>query len=108
MRGAIRRNNSASASRSFPEPICRTNSASLSSMSIITSFMCNEEAARYTLHPGIKRGPLYTRRSAHGLRERKLIKEKEQLMDPKEAKTVADFLIPDFENEMQATLRVIQ
>jgi uncharacterized damage-inducible protein DinB len=29
-------------------------------------------------------------------------------MDPKEAKTVADFLIADFENEMQTTLRVIQ
>jgi uncharacterized damage-inducible protein DinB len=29
-------------------------------------------------------------------------------MDSKEVKTVADFLIADFENEMQATLRVIQ
>ena len=29
-------------------------------------------------------------------------------MGPKEAKTVADFLIADFENEMQSTLRVIQ
>ncbi|HVB33219.1 MAG TPA: DinB family protein [Patescibacteria group bacterium] len=29
-------------------------------------------------------------------------------MDPKEAKTVANFLITDFENEMQTTLRVIQ
>src|SRR5690349_18982058 len=29
-------------------------------------------------------------------------------MDSKEAKTVADFLIADFENEMQTTLRVIQ
>ena len=28
-------------------------------------------------------------------------------MDSKEAKTVADFLIADFENEMQSTLRVI-
>ena len=29
-------------------------------------------------------------------------------MDSKEAKTVADFLIADFENEMQTTLRVIE
>jgi uncharacterized damage-inducible protein DinB len=29
-------------------------------------------------------------------------------MDPKEAKAVADFLIADFENEMQTTLRVFQ
>jgi uncharacterized damage-inducible protein DinB len=29
-------------------------------------------------------------------------------MDSKEAKTVADFLIADFQNEMQTTLRVIQ
>ena len=29
-------------------------------------------------------------------------------MDSNQAKTVADFLIADFENEMQATLRVIQ
>src|SRR5262245_49882300 len=29
-------------------------------------------------------------------------------MDPKEAKTIADFLISDFENEMKTTLRVIQ
>ena len=29
-------------------------------------------------------------------------------MDSKEAKTVADFLIADFENEMQATLRVFE
>ena len=29
-------------------------------------------------------------------------------MDPKETKTVADFLIADFENEMQTTLRVIE
>jgi uncharacterized damage-inducible protein DinB len=29
-------------------------------------------------------------------------------MDPKEAKTVADFLIADFENEMQTTLRIIE
>ena len=29
-------------------------------------------------------------------------------MDSNEAKTVADFLIADFENEMQATLRVIE
>ena len=29
-------------------------------------------------------------------------------MDPKEAKTVTDFLIADFTNEMQSTLRVIQ
>ncbi|HVB98311.1 MAG TPA: DinB family protein [Candidatus Dormibacteraeota bacterium] len=29
-------------------------------------------------------------------------------MDPKEAKTVAEFLVTDFRNEMQTTLRVIQ
>src|SRR5678809_1690272 len=29
-------------------------------------------------------------------------------MGPQEAKTVADFLIADFENEMQITLRVIE
>jgi len=29
-------------------------------------------------------------------------------MDSQQAKTIADFLIADFENEMQATLRVIQ
>ena len=29
-------------------------------------------------------------------------------MDPKEAKTVAEFLVADFTNEMQTTLRVIQ
>ena len=29
-------------------------------------------------------------------------------MEPKEAKTVADFLISDFANEMQTTLRIIQ
>ena len=29
-------------------------------------------------------------------------------MDSKEVKTVADFLVADFENEMQATLRVIE
>jgi uncharacterized damage-inducible protein DinB len=29
-------------------------------------------------------------------------------MDPKEVKTVADFLIADYQNEMQTTLRVIQ
>jgi uncharacterized damage-inducible protein DinB len=29
-------------------------------------------------------------------------------MDSNQAKTVADFLIPDFENEMQSTLRIIQ
>ena len=29
-------------------------------------------------------------------------------MDPKEAKTIADFLIADFENEMKSTLRVIE
>src|SRR4030095_12749814 len=32
----------------------------------------------------------------------------ENPMYPKEAKTVADFLIADFENEMQTTLRVIE
>ncbi|MHB8652411.1 MAG: DinB family protein [Terriglobia bacterium] len=29
-------------------------------------------------------------------------------MDPKEAKTIADFLIADFENDMKSTLRVIE
>jgi len=29
-------------------------------------------------------------------------------LDPKEAKTIADFLIADFENEMKSTLRVIE
>jgi uncharacterized damage-inducible protein DinB len=36
------------------------------------------------------------------------IKTKEYFMDSKEARIVADFLIADFENEMQSTLRVIQ
>lgn len=36
------------------------------------------------------------------------MKEKEHCVDPKEAKTVADFLISDFENEMQTTARVLQ
>jgi uncharacterized damage-inducible protein DinB len=34
-------------------------------------------------------------------------KEKEHPVDSNQTKTVADFLIADFENEMQATLRVI-
>jgi hypothetical protein len=33
--------------------------------------------------------------------------EEEHSMDSKEARTIADFLIADFENEMQTTLRVI-
>jgi uncharacterized damage-inducible protein DinB len=37
-----------------------------------------------------------------------LIEEKEHFMGPKEAKTVTDFLLADFESEMQSTLRVIQ
>jgi uncharacterized damage-inducible protein DinB len=37
-----------------------------------------------------------------------LTKEKEHRMDSKEAKTVADFLIADFEGEMQTTLRIIE
>src|SRR5690349_20836199 len=47
MRGAMRRNNSVSASRSTA-PIRRTSSASLSSISISTYFMCNKSATRYT------------------------------------------------------------
>jgi uncharacterized damage-inducible protein DinB len=42
-----------------------------------------------------KNGPIY-------------FKKKERPMDAKEAKTVADFLIADFENEVPTTLRVIQ
>jgi uncharacterized damage-inducible protein DinB len=37
-----------------------------------------------------------------------LIQEKVQTMESEEAKTVADFLIADFENEMRTTLRVIE
>jgi uncharacterized damage-inducible protein DinB len=37
-----------------------------------------------------------------------LIKEKEHRMDSKETKTVAEFLVADFEREMQTTLRVIE
>src|SRR5262245_56448629 len=48
MRGAMRWNNSASARRSVPEAICRTNSASFSATAINTYFMCNGDAARYT------------------------------------------------------------
>jgi uncharacterized damage-inducible protein DinB len=36
-----------------------------------------------------------------------VIKEQEQLMRATEAKTIADFLIADFENEMQTTMRVM-
>jgi uncharacterized damage-inducible protein DinB len=36
-----------------------------------------------------------------------VINEKEQSMDSQQAKTIADFLIADFEIEMQTTLRVI-
>jgi uncharacterized damage-inducible protein DinB len=35
-------------------------------------------------------------------------KKKEKTMGPQEAKTVADFLVADFENEMQITLRVLE
>ena len=48
-----------------------------------------------------------TARSAQGQLERELGTE-EHTMDPNEAKTVAGFLIADFENEMQTTLRVIE
>lgn len=36
-----------------------------------------------------------------------MIKEQEQLMSAAEAKTIADFLIADFEGEMQTTMRVM-
>src|SRR6478672_13072743 len=52
MRGAIRRNSSASASRSLPEPICRTSSASFSSTSIHTQIICVTGKLVVT-HPGI-------------------------------------------------------
>jgi uncharacterized damage-inducible protein DinB len=58
--------------------------------------------------PGIKHGLLYNRRSADGQLEFDLTEEKENLMDSKEVKTVANFLIADFENEMQTTLRVFE
>jgi uncharacterized damage-inducible protein DinB len=53
---------------------------------------------------------LYTSWFAPGQKERKLVeeKEKERSMDSKEAKMVADFILADFANEMQTTLRVIQ
>jgi uncharacterized damage-inducible protein DinB len=38
----------------------------------------------------------------------KLIDEKEHFMDSQQAKTVADFLIADFEGEIPTTLRVLQ
>jgi uncharacterized damage-inducible protein DinB len=43
-----------------------------------------------------------------GQREHKSIKDEERLMDSKQTKTVADFLIADFQNEMPATLRVFE
>lgn len=48
---------------------------------------------------------LETNANSHA--KQKLIKKKEQFMDSKDAKTVADFLIADFENEMQTTMRVL-
>src|SRR5580698_3272018 len=48
IRGPIRRQNSASASGSFPAPIRTTISESLSSITISTYFMCNGQPLRYT------------------------------------------------------------
>jgi uncharacterized damage-inducible protein DinB len=47
-------------------------------------------------------------RYACGCGERKLTKQEKYTMAPEEAKTVANFLIADFEHEMQTTLRVIE
>jgi len=68
--------------------------------------MCNVNVVRYTskqqartiVHNGVRQG----------LEERKLITEKEQSMDSKEVKALADFLIADYQNEMQTTVRVIE
>jgi uncharacterized damage-inducible protein DinB len=60
--------------------------------------MCNGEAGCYT--SGY--------RAFTGKKNATLIEEKEHLMSPNETKTVADFLIADFESEMEATLRVIE
>src|SRR6476646_7394078 len=62
----MRWKSSASASRSLPEPICRTSSASFRSMCIHTYFMCNEETGRYT--SGCQRRTTMTTNSETGTR----------------------------------------
>jgi uncharacterized damage-inducible protein DinB len=57
--------------------------------------MCNGQAVRYTCK--------YRRQL-----QCKSTEEKERGMDPKDAKTVADFLISDYEREMQTTMGVFQ
>lgn len=69
------------------------------------AYSCNAGTARDTSQGEAR--TVYKMRSAPVQLKRNLINEKENSMDSKEAKTVADFLIAEFEHEMQATLRVI-
>jgi hypothetical protein len=90
---------SASASGSLREPICSTSSASFSSISIHTYFMCNGEACRYT--SGYQAGRC-TQSGPPGNQEKAYQSKKGSILwIPTKPRTVADFLTADFENEMQ-------
>lgn len=64
--------------------------------------MCNETPCRYT--SGYLAGS-FSQSSPLG--DQESIKKEEHPVNSNEAKTVADFLIADFQNEMQTTLRVL-
>jgi uncharacterized damage-inducible protein DinB len=62
-------------------------------------------SCRFTLF--IKGRAWYKRSSHNGRLQFKQTEEKEKLMDSKEVKAVANFLIADYENEMKTTLNVL-